>query len=203
MISSICSCSARNDRLKLVIWSHATIFSMSSWTTFVSLSSTKAWNNLAWCISGQLLESLLVLTRIYFRQSCGAHLSALPGWIVCMLSRLLVRFFSTHGASHQSHVVIGILIHSRRTSQACLVELEQLSIRLIMHACESFSSSLGWLFPFKLLANHARRSMITNVFHQLVVLLCLVLPVVDVISRILLLKTFEKGLIFVCDSLWF
>ena len=45
--------------------------------------------------------------------------------------------------------------------------------------------------------------MVTYVLHDLHIVLALVLPIVDIVHRVLLLQAFQEGLVFICDSLRF
>ena len=73
----------------------------------------------------------------------------------------------------------------------------------MLHTLIRYCASLGRLFPLKIASDDAVGVVIADVLHELLMLLRFVLPIINIICRLLLLQTFKEGLILSGDSLRF
>ena len=78
-----------------------------------------------------------------------------------------------------------------------------MAIRVVLHTLIRYCASLGRLFPLKVASDDAVGVVIADVLHELLMLLRFVLPIINIIRRLLLLQTLKEGLILSGDSLRF
>ena len=78
-----------------------------------------------------------------------------------------------------------------------------MAIRVVLHTLILYCASLGRLFPLKIASDDAVGVVIADVLHELLMPLLFVLPIINIIRRLLLLQTFKEGLILSGDSLRF
>ena len=122
------------------------------------------------------------------RPHISAHASRSHGHL--LLLPLVIRCLATHRGRHHGRVCIAAeAMRLDRGPQTALVEVEELSIRLILYA---FKASTSPRRLSSVLSNEASWGLvIADALDNLHLLLPVMLPIVDIVARVLLLQTLQ------------